>query len=161
MEASLKPRLNFVIPEDLDDTLASYCEETGRSQSEVIRQVVLEWLDGDRRLPAPARVHPSGRRTNMQLSHVLRGALEAKIKEEGHGTISAVIEALLRSYVAHRGNGGDGTTIVRVALPTGVYDELFVFCQRWGWTVADGLKVLAESPERFERLVRYALEKEA
>jgi len=161
MEAILKPRLNFVIPEDLDDTLAAYCEETGRSQTEVIRQVVLEWLDGDRRLPAPAREHPAGRRTNMQLSHVLRGALEAKIKEEGHGTISAVIEALLRSYVAHRGNGGEGTDVVRVAISSEAHDRLFTFCQRWGWTVADGLKVLAEDPEIVERLARYALEKEA
>ena len=157
----MKPRLNFVIPDDLDDQLTGYCERTERSQSEVIRQVILEWLEGDRRLPAPAREHPAGRRTNMQLSHVLRAALEAKIGEEGHGTISAVIEALLRPFLAHRTNGGDGTTVVRVALPTQVHDELFIFCQSWGWSVADGLRLLAESPERFERLVRYALEKEA
>lgn len=154
-------RINYVIPDALDDQLAAYCERTSRSASDVVRQLVVEWVEGDRRLPAPARKHPIGRRTNVGLSDAVRAALEAKIAEEGHGTIAAVIAALLAPFLAHRAFQEE-TVPVRVRLPTEVHDKLFIVCERWNWSVADGLRLLAEKPGAFERLTEIALqEKEA
>jgi len=149
-------RINYVIPDELDDQLAAYCARTGRSGTDVVRQLVVEWLEGDRRLPSPARSHPIGRRTNVGLSDAARAALEAKIESEGHGTFAAVIAALLAPFLAHRASQEEAMP-VRVRLSAEVYDKLFIFCERWNWTVADGLRLLAESPGAFERLSEIAL----
>jgi hypothetical protein len=153
-----KERLNYVIPADLEEQLGIYCDRTGRTNSDVVRQLMVEWVEGDRRLAAPATDHPSGRRTNLELTNVLRAALEVKIADGSHGTNAAVIAALLRPFLAHRVAPGE-TVTVRVALPTLVYDGLFVFCEKWNWSVADGLRILAENPGAFERLTNYALTK--
>lgn len=151
-------RINYVIPELLHDQLTAYCERTSRSATDVVRQLLVEWLEDDRQLPAPARNHPTGRRTNVGLSEPVRAALEAKIEEEGHGTVAAVVVALLGPFLAHRVAPAESVT-VRVALPTEIYDKLFVFCEKWNWTVADGLRLLAERPGAFERLAEFALTK--
>jgi len=153
-------RINYVIPGALDDQLIAYCERTSRSASDVVRQLIVEWVEGDRKLPALARAHPVGRRTNVGLSDAARAALEAKIEEEGHGTVAAVVAALLGPFLAHRAGAG-GTTTVRVSLPEAVYTNLFIFCEKWNWSVADGLRLLAESPGAFERLAEIALQREA
>lgn len=149
-------RINYVIPDELDAQLAIYCERTGRSASDVVRQLIVEWVEGDRRLPAPAKKHPIGRRTNVGLSDAVRAALEAKIAEEGHGTVAAVVAALLAPFLAHRASPEE-TVTVRVELPAAVHYDLLIFCERWNWSVADGLRLLAESPGVFERLSKYAL----
>lgn len=153
-------RINYVIPDKLDDQLATYCSRTSRTGTDVVRQLIVEWLDGDRCLPAPAREHPTGRRTNVGLSDAVIAALETRIEEEGHGTVAAVVAALLAPFLAHR-TATEETVTVRVGLSEEVHHKLFVFCEKWSWTVADGLKLLAENPGAFERLAEIALTREA
>ena len=43
-------KLNYVIPKILDEALTTYCNKTGRSASDVIRQLLSEYIDGDRDL---------------------------------------------------------------------------------------------------------------
>jgi hypothetical protein len=130
-----KARLNFVIPDDLDHRLTAYCEAVNRTPTDVVRQLVLEWLEGDSSLPGPALVHPSGRRTNILLSHASREALETKISNEGHATTSAAVSMLLARFLAGRGpDSGAETVTVRVPLPVRLYNKFVQFCESQGTT---------------------------
>ena len=140
--------------------LSAYCERTGRKTSSVVRQLAIEWLEGDRHLDAPALDHPSGRRTNIQVSHTVKEALDDRIWAEGHGTVSALIEALLSPFLAHRATRRKDAITVRVKVSADRYDAFAIFCGQRGWSVSDGLSRLVHDPEAIERLANVAIEKE-
>lgn len=116
-------RLNFVITEATDRQLVNYCASMGRTPSDVVRQLVIEWLEGDRHLPKPIREHPEGRRTNLQLTTRSREALEAKVRKEGHVSISGTINELLRRFLTCRAPMSGDTITVRLKLPLGTYNQ--------------------------------------
>ena len=154
-------RLNFVIPTDLDEALVAYQTQTGRTPSDVVRQLLVEWVEGGRRLPGPAREHPEGRRTQTTLSGPTRAAVDARITEEGHGTIAALVAALLRPFLANRVITAGTTVVIPVQVSADLEHKLLVFGERWHWTPADCLRLLAEDPTAFDRLLTYALAKGA
>ena len=132
---SARVRLNFVIAHETDRQLKLYCEHLGRTATEVVRQLVVEWLDGDRSLPEPCRSHPVGRRTNIQLTTASREALEARVARDGHITLSAAIDALLSRFLANRTPSGDDAMSIRLKLMLPVYKKVSAAAQLRGETV--------------------------
>lgn len=128
-------KLNYVIPEQLEEALAKYCEQTGRSASDVIRQLLSEYVFEDRKLSTPARPVTSGVRSNMMLPTVTLEALDARIMAEG-GTRGGVISRLLSDYLENRLGSIFGETItVNVDRP--LYNQLFNRAQKLGKTVEE------------------------
>ena len=153
-------KLNFVIPNDLDDDLAAYCEQTGRIPSEVVRQLVVEWLEGDRHLTGTV-AHPAGRRTQTSLSPAAKAALEARIDQEGLGTVAAVTAALLRPFLAHRAHPEPESdqVVVPVVVSADLAHKFLLIGERYNWSPADCLALLAEDPTALDRLLSFAIER--
>ena len=124
-------KLNYIIPEVLNDALLQYCEQTGRSASDVIRQLLSEFIDGDRKLSIPARESPNGIRSNMILPSNLLEALDHKLSAEGHGTRGGVIARLLYDFLEHRMGAVFGQ-IVTGTVERNLYDKLNEKGQRVG-----------------------------
>lgn len=139
-----KARLNFVIPNELDRKLTAYCDETNRTPTEVIRQLVIEWLEGDRLLAEKARTHPAGRRTNIVLSHASREALESLVRTEGHATTSAAVSALLGAFLAARPAAGEPTVVVRIRLLLSAFRSFARVCATDGRTVDEDFQLHAK-----------------
>lgn len=121
-------RLNFVLPQDLDSALDAYQERTGRSPSDVIRSLVVEWLDGTISLRERASKHPDGRRSNIQVRHNTQSALEARVTSEGHATVSAVVESLLRRWLLHRASDGEETVTLALRVPLNLANDYAALC---------------------------------
>jgi hypothetical protein len=151
-------RLNFVITEQTDQNLHTYCDLMGRTSSDVVRQLVVEWLEGDRSLPEPCRAHPEGRRTNLQLTTRAREALEARVAKDGHITISAAIEALLSRFLANRVPFGSDVVTVRLKLPLPTYKKTTAAAQLCGETIEGFIGSTLDA--RLENMVS-ALQEEA
>lgn len=133
-----KGRLNFVIPEATDGRLEAYCERTGRDNADVIRQLVSEWVEGDRHLPKKVTDHPSGRRTNVPLNYGTLASLDERVRAEGHASVSAVITALLDQFLANRVPSATEELVpVRVQLPVSDYTVLSAHCAKTGTTIAE------------------------
>lgn len=104
-------RLNYTISEDLEKQLESYCELTGRSASDLVRQLICEVLEEDRTLPAADKVIAfdkasprRDRRTDMWVSPMTLSALDEKVETDGYPSKSAVIAFLLTEFLKNRSN---------------------------------------------------------
>ena len=117
-------KLNYVISELIDEALAKYCEQTGRSASDVIRQLLSEFIDGDRKLSTPARDIANGIRSNMMLPGRTLEALDKKIEEEKHGTRGGVISRLLCDFLENR-LGSLFNETVTVEMERSLYTKLY------------------------------------
>jgi hypothetical protein len=113
-------RLNYTISSSINDQLADYCELTGRTASDLVRQLVCEVLEEDRQLPPPhilvAFVRESERherRTDMWMSATSLAAFDEKLEEEGYPSKSAVIAFMLSDFLQARANHA-GEEMVRV-----------------------------------------------
>lgn len=112
-------QLNYVIPEELGNMLADYCEQNMTTPSLLIRQLILEYVEGDRVVSDP--VHPRGRRTTVVLPQRLLQAFESQIEDHKHGTKAAVIAALLGNFLPPRIDPGDKVR-VELEIPTDVFN---------------------------------------
>lgn len=113
-------RLNYTISESIDDQMSSYCELTGRTASDLVRQLVSEVLEDDRRLPPPETISAflqkgerRDRRTDMWMSARYLAAFDEKLEEENYPSKSGVIAYLLFDFLNARANHA-GTEMVRV-----------------------------------------------
>lgn len=113
-------RLNYTISEAVDRQMSSYCEITGRTASDLVRQLVSEVLEHDRRLPAPeviseylSKTGGRERRTDMWMSARYLTALDTKLLEDNYPSKSGVIAYLLHDFLTARANHAD-TEMVRV-----------------------------------------------
>jgi len=104
-------RLNYTISEELEGQLTQYCEVTGRTASDVVRQLIYEFLEDDRTLPEPAVVQArmrSGprkdRRTDMWVSPNTFKAFHARLEQDGYSGKSAAIAYLLGDFLSNRVN---------------------------------------------------------
>lgn len=104
-------RLNYTISDATGDSLANYCELTGRTASDLVRQIICEVLEEDRKLPPPSAIATylkansrRDRRTDMWISSVSLTALDAKLEQEGHQSKSAVISFLIDDFLHTRAN---------------------------------------------------------
>jgi len=126
-----KGRLNFTITDDLSGQLSAYCDRTGRSPSDVIRQLVIEWIEGDRQIAGKASEHPVGRRTNIPLGYATLAELDRKVVGEGHVTASAAIAELLTAFLTARGEAKTEETIsFGLQIPTKLYTQVIGTCER-------------------------------
>lgn len=113
-------RLNYTISEELERSLTDYCELTGRSASDLVRQLICEVLEEDRELPPAARVIAFDkssprreRRTDMWVSQQTLSAFDEKLDADGYPSKSAVIAYLLTEFLKNRANH-TGEEMVRV-----------------------------------------------
>ena len=113
-------RLNYTISDSIDEHLSSYCELTGRTASDLVRQLVSEVLEDDRRLPDQEAINaflkkgnPRTRRTDMWMSARYLSALDTKLETENYPSKSSVIAYLLHDFLNARANHA-GTEMVRV-----------------------------------------------
>jgi hypothetical protein len=113
-------RLNYTISSSIDEQLSSYCEITGRTASDLVRQLITEVLEGDRQLPHPSTITVflekgarRERRTDMWLSSRYLKTLEERLIREGYPSKSGVIAYLLHNFLTARANHA-GTEMVRV-----------------------------------------------
>lgn len=103
-------RLNYNISDELDSTLSTYCELTGRTASDVVRQLICEVLEEDRTLPPPAsilafnRSDRRDRRTDMWVPSRTLAAFDERLEADGYPGKSAVIAYLLNEFLTTRGN---------------------------------------------------------
>ena len=114
-------RLNYTISDAINEQLSNYCELTGRTASDLVRQLVSEVLEEDRKLPKPEIVETflssserRDKRTDMWMSSRYLEALDEKLEEEGHSTKSGVIAFLLHDFLESRANHA-GTEMVRIS----------------------------------------------
>lgn len=114
-------RLNYTISTAIDNMLVDYCEITGRTASDLVRQLICEVLEDDRQLPPPAEISSfvkegdrRERRTDMWISAVSLNAFDNKLEVEGYPSKSAVIAYMLNDFLSSRANHA-GTEMVRVA----------------------------------------------
>jgi hypothetical protein len=114
-------RLNYTISNSIDDLLSGYCEITGRTASDLVRQLVCEVLEDDRPLPPPADIvafvrdgDRRDRRTDMWMSAHSLTTFDKKLTEDGYPGKSAVIAFLLNEFLSTRANHA-GTEMVRIA----------------------------------------------
>ena len=114
-------RLNYTISDSIYQSLASYCDVTSRSASDLVRQLVCEVLENDRQLPPPEEISAfvrdgdrRARRTDMWMSPQSLNAFDDKLTEDGYPGKSAVIAYLLDQFLSTRANHA-GTEMVRIA----------------------------------------------
>ena len=115
-------QLNYVIPIHLEDLLTRYCSQNLVSPSALLRQLVLEYVEGDRHIE-PCE-HPKGRRTTVALPARLLEALEQHITSGGHATKASVIAALLSAFLPNRVLSGE-TVNIEAALPVEVLNKVY------------------------------------
>ena len=115
-------RLNYTIAEALEKQLTIYCLVTGRTASDVVRQLIYEFLEGDRALPPPAVIAAQSRngprrdrRTDMWVSSQTFKTFHERLESEGYAGKSPVIAFLLGDFLAHRTNS-TAEELVRVTL---------------------------------------------
>ena len=113
-------RLNYTISESLERTLADYCDLTGRSASDLVRQLICEVLEDDRALPQASEViafdkvsQKRERRTDMWVSPRTLAVFDEKLDTGGYPSKSAVISYLLTDFLESRSNH-TGEEMVRV-----------------------------------------------
>jgi hypothetical protein len=118
---STNVRLNYTISNSIDDLLSGYCEVTGRSASDLVRQLVCEVLEDDRQLPPPKDIavfvrdgDRQDRRTDMWMSSHSLAAFDEKLSEHGYPSKSSVISFLLNEFLSARANHA-GTEMMRIA----------------------------------------------
>lgn len=123
-------RLNYSVPEDLAERLDAYCKSSCRSASSVVRQLLLEYLEGDRQLPPRVSERGNGHRTSMSLKRRIVSALEERVEEEGHFSKGAVIAHLLRQLLARAPEKSEEEVPVLVKLPAGLHRTLEEYAAR-------------------------------
>ena len=126
--ANPKARLNFVLSLSNEAKLDTYEEFTGRKQAAVIRQLVVEWLEGARSLPEGKIPHPTGRRTNVNVPWRVRSALDARLAEAGSPTMSAVVDVLLTAFLAHRAPTVADVVTVSLQVPVLEFNKFVDLC---------------------------------
>lgn len=99
----MKVRLNFSISEALYARLGRYCDEVGMTQSSLVRQLILEYLDDE--VPLPDLTIESGmeRRTSLLLPHQVFESFEGKAKTF-RVTKSRLVSGLIRLFLEKREN---------------------------------------------------------
>lgn len=122
MQENHTVQLNYVIPQDLDGLLTQYCEQNLVSPSALVRQLILEYLEGDREVDAFD--HPRGRRTTVALTENLLKTFETTVDIRGHKTKASVIAALLYEYLPNRIHSAE-TIRVDMELPVDVFNTIF------------------------------------
>ena len=93
-------RLNYTIPLEVESSLSEYCEFTGRSAADVIRQLIVDFNDGKITISRPVENIVDGRRTNLSIKRIIIESFDKKITTLG--TRGNVIVKLLSIYLSSR-----------------------------------------------------------
>ncbi len=98
----MKVRLNFSVSISLYDDLSSYCNSVGRTPTDVVRQLILEYLDND--IPSSCfEVSGRERRTSLLLPYGVLKVFENKAALLGM-TKSRLVSSLIRYFLSSKKN---------------------------------------------------------
>ena len=98
MSDKISTRLNFQVSEEAEERLSDYCSTSGRSTSDVVRQLLYEYVEGVRALTQDVGAL-NGRRTNCTLPAALVEKLDVRVRQIGQGaTKGMVISNLLENW---------------------------------------------------------------
>lgn len=93
-------RLNYTIPISVTSKLADYCEFTGRSAADVIRQLIVDYVENRIFIRGPIVNVQEGKRTNLSVNMVILEDFDKKISKIG--TRGSIIAKLLEGYLSNR-----------------------------------------------------------
>jgi hypothetical protein len=130
---------NYSLPKELSAHLAAYCESRGRTPSDVVRQLMLEYLEGDR-VPTKHSA-PSGGpsvRSSMRLRATTLKTFEREVEVQGRQSKGAVLEALLRAFLSRSPKVVEQSSVT-VLLPTETVREAAQVASTRGVTLCDFL----------------------
>jgi hypothetical protein len=146
MQKARQVTYNYSLSKELASRLSDYCDQTGRTSSDVLRQLVLEYLEGDRS-PVVARA-PSG--PSVRSSLILRATTLAAFDKAAHPHGKApVLEALLRAFLDRSPKAGESVAVT-VLLPVSVVRALSEQADRRATTLSDLIAQIAQTslPQR-------------
>lgn len=129
--------LNYSLPKDLSSRLDDYCERTGRTASEVVRQLVLEFVEGDRSIRS-LDYEPdveSAARSSVRLRASTFKAFDQKVTDENLRSKGAVLACLLTAFLERLPRGPE-RVLVTVSLPVSVVQTLTAEASNRGQTLA-------------------------
>jgi metal-responsive CopG/Arc/MetJ family transcriptional regulator len=129
-------KLNYAVPKVLDDALSNYCEQTGRTASDVIRQLLAEYIEGERTLSTSPKTFGIGIRSNMILPKTLKDLLDSKIAADGEASRGAVIVRLLYDFLEHK-IGVELNETVTLSMGRELYNKLYEKAQKTGKSVEE------------------------
>jgi len=118
--------LNYSLPNELETRLDTYCDQTGRTASEVVRQLVLEYVEGDRVLTGVAPAVTPGRdsRSSLRLRSATLRAFEEKLSIERAAPTRGSALSLLLSNFLDRTKAAPSRVIVPVPVATSILSIL-------------------------------------
>lgn len=90
---------NYSLSASLASKLADVCERTERSASDIVRQLMLEFVEGDRQVLLSDGDDERTVRSSLRLRRTTLKAFEAEVAARGHPGKAVVLEALLRAFL--------------------------------------------------------------
>jgi hypothetical protein len=144
----VKVRLNFSIPVQLYDRLRAYCVGGGRTPTDLIRQLILEFLDGETPLPDVTPWEGPEKRTSVFLpNEVLLGF--GAISESYMVSKSRIVAGLVLFYLERRGNVGSDVSGVSSPDYKTVLEELVaeILDTPVGWRIEELPPALSRAVE--------------
>lgn len=115
-------RLNFMLSSANAERLDHYKAQTGRSRTEVIRQLVVDFIQGFTEIEGPTQHPQDGQRADLYLTAASVEMLEAQANK--HGGVSAVVNGLLDEWLPGRLRKLPETVDLKVPVPVGLYNLL-------------------------------------
>jgi len=118
-----KARLNYSISDATSVAMEAYCTATSRKAADVVRQVILDYLqEGAEPISTVCRVHPSDKRADLWVQSGTIQTLDARCASERHVTRSALIDALVASFLLARPIAKTVTLVLEI--PSALYNTL-------------------------------------
>jgi hypothetical protein len=114
----VKVRLNYAVSDQVAALLEDYCLETGRKATDVVRQVVTDYISLETALPTVA-AESGNSRADVWLHTSVADAFEKRYQVENHPTKSALISYLLSDFLSTRVSN-DPTISYVVSIPRSV-----------------------------------------
>lgn len=112
---------NFALSHEMAKRLDAYCDTTGRNESDVVRQLILEFLEGDREVDpvGVAAMVSNETRSSVLLRPATLKAFDTKVESDGLASKSATLSYLLDAFLK-RSKQQEERVYVSVPLPTSV-----------------------------------------
>jgi len=119
-----KLRLNYTLSERAYELLNTYRDQTGRKPTEVVRQLLVEYVQGFLEPINKPGPHPDGPRQDVYLMPGTVEMAEARATNDGYPSLSALIDRLTQEFVTGRIRSPQELVTVKLQIPLNFYAEL-------------------------------------